>query len=276
MTILFIEQPFHPDFSFVDFRACNPNLLDHPLQFHGRFLRTGNLPPFLSDLGREHSALNVAGLAFPFVSSPHDPHQVQHSIQLPFLGNKGLSARRTGQGIEDAAEHLPVDFHFLCLLFSIGNRSDKPILDHIEGHRTDGIANPVPLKLLAIKNKVYNFRNIDFIQQFVRRRQIILFLAFDIIPVENVVQVISMPGNHIHNILIGSIPLQRMLKVGPVLAGRLFFAFAVGIHVQQEIFRVVYPGNSGFFLRIVSGTKHDIDFIRHGDITHSAHRTPRI
>ena len=85
-----------------------------------------------------------------------------------------------------------------------------------------------------------------------------------------------MTGNHIYNILICRITLQGTLEIRTILTGRFLFPLPMGIHIQQEIFRIVHPGYTCFLLRIVSGTQHDIDLIRHRDITHTAHRAPGI
>ena len=49
-TIFLVQQAFHANFPFIDFRAGNPYLLNHPFQLHSGFLRSGNLPAFLADL----------------------------------------------------------------------------------------------------------------------------------------------------------------------------------------------------------------------------------
>ncbi len=85
-----------------------------------------------------------------------------------------------------------------------------------------------------------------------------------------------MAGNDGHNILISGIALQRTLEIGAILARRFLFALAVGIHIQQEILRIIHPCNARLILRIIAGTQHNINFIGHCDVTHTTDRTAGI
>ena len=101
MTVFFIQQAFHADLSFVDFRTGNTYLLNQLFQFHSGFLRPGDFPAFLADFGREHSALNVLGFTLTILTAPHHTNQIEYRIQLSFLCDKRLPAGRTCQRIED-------------------------------------------------------------------------------------------------------------------------------------------------------------------------------